>query len=294
MEGQNFIRIVQIALVMFLVSTGIACSSAPQSPFHMYNTPLLEADGQHVYARERGFDPMNMGDFSIGGGEAYAVQQASQEGEVVSTKVVELKDDETSQKATPEKKRPSLSTTRNVGAVRSKRGEHRVEAKEAGAPADAAEYVWTTYAANGVEFEKAASQSVSALYKSCKKGGAISHDSKPQIGDIAFFHNTHDLNDDGRNNDWYTLAGIVESVDSNGGIVVLAWMGDEVERFTLNLESERVADDSGNVVNARLRKESSKDAPFTQYFAHELFAGFCGALGDKPDLLVLEEWSPTR
>lgn len=294
MEGQNF-AIASSAIIIFTIMTGAGCAAGPESPFGVYNTPLLEADQRHVYARDRGFNPLDLGDYQTTGSEALA-QNGGAKPDVVSTKVVQVEQQSESPQTSAPKRLPSLSTTSatRVGKVKNESGARKVEAKVTGAPADAAEYVWTTYAANGVAFDKPAARSVSNLYKSCKAEGKVSHASHPQIGDIAFFHNTGDFNEDGRNNDWYTLTGLVESIDDAGQMIVLAWMDGQAQRFELNLESESATNDSGDIVNARLRAESAKDAPFTQYFAHELFAGFCGALGDKPELKIIENFEPGR
>jgi len=106
---------------------------------------------------------------------------------------------------------------------------------------------------------------------------ALTYDrSAPQPGDLVFFHNTADDNGDGRQNDWYSLAGVVESVDGEGTITVILPVEGEVGRRSLNLDRPEVRrlESTGAVLNDVLRTKRLDDPPYTQYLAGELYAGF--------------------
>lgn len=98
----------------------------------------------------------------------------------------------------------------------------------------------------------------------------------PAVGDLVFFHNTEDQNRDGRQNDWYSLVGVVEEAKPDGTITVILPVGAEIVRKVMNLRMPEVrrADTGGAIVNDVLRKKRLDDPPYTQYLTGELFAGF--------------------
>jgi hypothetical protein len=111
--------------------------------------------------------------------------------------------------------------------------------------------------------------SVSEAYRACKKAGRVHFKKTLKPGDIAFFHNTHDANGDGRNNDWYTAQATVESVSGAAATLV----GQDGKRFTMTLS--RPHDPAPH--NTALRQRSSADLPYTLLLAAELWAGTCAA-----------------
>jgi hypothetical protein len=101
----------------------------------------------------------------------------------------------------------------------------------------------------------------------------------PRPGDLVFFANTFDRDADGRADDWFTMAAVVESVD-DGDIVFIGVFQGEVRRMQMNLTRPSAADDgAGETLNSALRERSLSDRPFTKYLAGELFAEF-GRLAD--------------
>ena len=149
-----------------------------------------------------------------------------------------------------------------------------------------------TYAQNGVAIEGAGTLSVIELYRLVQRRGTIYHAQQAAAGDIVFFHNTHDANRDGRNNDWYTHVGVVEQVLGDSTIVVLSWRQGAVTRDTMNLAKPNFAEDGGRLINTPLREHRASDPPFTQYLSGELFAGFGSMLGEINSVLVLDTWTP--
>ncbi len=163
-------------------------------------------------------------------------------------------------------------------------------------PLHAAEFIRAIYKVNGVDLEAGKGEQVIAtLHDNFKRRGRIYHATRPAVGDVIFFHNTFDRNNDGRNNDWYTHVGLVEGVDEDGTIHVLSYLNGKVDSFVVNLENPRLArNKTGKKLwNATLRTARPDDPPFTQQLAGELFAGFGSLLGDRTELMVIDNWSPS-
>ena len=155
-------------------------------------------------------------------------------------------------------------------------------------PEFAAGYVVAVYAANEVPLGHAAAGSIADLYRKAQQTGTIYHSSRPAVGDLIFFHNTFDRNADGRQNDWYSHVGIVESVDEQGTIALLSYLGGKVGRTYMNLESPALAERAGKPLNTRMKAESSG----SEFLAGKLFAGFASLLGNRTEVVVLDEWQP--
>ncbi len=312
MNFRNCFRLL-IPTIGIAMSTvlGPGCASNSGAPYHMYDSPLLEGRVESRYPRSRSFDPLGVGDHvepttyyaenDAQGGEA--AQTAANKGG--STEPAGGEADAAKPKSSP--KPPALSTRREAPADQhagapaneksasgsSSGGEESDTPVDDSAPALAADYVWSVYQLNGVTFSQKARRSIPTLFRECKERGKIYHSSRPAVGDIVFYHNTDDHNGDGRNNDWYTHAAIVESHGDGGRITLLGYRGEEVERFVMDLESPDAAKTRhGEVANAQLRPKRAGDAPFTQYLAGQLFAGSCAVLGDRADIVVVDNWQP--
>lgn len=169
------------------------------------------------------------------------------------------------------------------------------DAMEVEGPEHAARYIQALYKINGVELDVGqGEQTIAAMHESFVRRGRIYHVTRPAVGDVVFFHNTFDRNGDGRSNDWYTHVGLVEGVDEDGTIHVLSFINGRVESFPINLEHPDVAraPGSGKTWNHTLRRRRGDDLPFTQYLGGELFAGFGSLLGDRDELIVIDNWTP--
>jgi len=163
-------------------------------------------------------------------------------------------------------------------------------------PLVAAQYIDAVYRANETAThtpEDAQDFDIVDIYRHAQRTGSIYHATRPAVGDLVFFHNTFDRNGDGRNNDWYTHVGVVESVDDAGNISVLSYLDHRVSRTYLNLETpDLTRTDDGQLVNTAMRRQNENDPPYTQYLASELFAGFGSLLGDRNEFLVIDNWRP--
>ena len=155
-----------------------------------------------------------------------------------------------------------------------------------------AQFVHALLEANDVHFSDTAAANIPALYRECRTEGETFQSNRPNIGDLVFFHNTYDANEDGRNNNWYTLVGVIEDIHQDGTVKFVTHRGERVETHTLNLDELSQQHAGQREINSKLRTKSSDDAPFTQYLAGQLFAGFCNILGDRQELILIDEWSP--
>ena len=115
------------------------------------------------------------------------------------------------------------------------------------------------------------------LYQELNRKEQIkSANSTPKAGNLVFFHNTYDRDGDGRADDWFTQAGVVERVDGNGTVHFISYSRGQIRRLVLNaLHPSRQADAGSNQdLNSFMREKTLSDRPFTTYLANELFAAY--------------------
>jgi hypothetical protein len=304
MNWKNCVRLSIPAFVIVLSSVvSQGCSGSKGAPFHMYDSPLLEGRVESRYPRSRTYDPLRVGDHNQPT-QRYAENEDRGGASTPSTQPTDRPE---KRAEAPEEKPPTLSTTRKSAPKTQKGAPATNEASSRSADAQddapsvrgdgtsglAAEYVFSVYGLNGVDFSSNARRSIPTLFRECKERGNIYHSSRPAIGDVVFFHNTDDLNGDGRNNDWYTHAAIVEAHGDDGRTTLLGYRGGEVQRFVMDLESPDASKTRhGEVANAQLRAKRAEDPPFTQYLAGQLFAGTCSVLGERAEIIVIDNWKP--
>jgi peptidoglycan DL-endopeptidase CwlO len=97
---------------------------------------------------------------------------------------------------------------------------------------------------------------VTAIWRFSLAHGQAYENEQPLPGDLVFFKETYDRNQDGYSNDGLTHIGIVEAVDSLGTIDVIHRVSRGVVRYKMNLEFRnvnRLAD--GTLVNDWLRSK---------------------------------------
>lgn len=94
-------------------------------------------------------------------------------------------------------------------------------------------------------------------------------------GDLVFFDNTWDYNEDGKANDPLTHVGIVERIESDGTIVFISRVSQAIERYRMNLAYPHVHQTAGGrILNDYMRRKRSSDGDGTRYLTGELFAAF--------------------
>lgn len=157
-------------------------------------------------------------------------------------------------------------------------------------PANAVRYVQDVYEVNETPLP---GSSVADLWRHATESGTVYHHPRPVVGDLVFFSNTHDADGDRRPNDFFTHVGIVESVDEAATITVLSYLGGRVRRFSMNVEQPSVERSGGEELNTAIREERRDDLPSTAYLSGELFNGFASLLGNRSEVIVLDNWSPS-
>jgi len=130
---------------------------------------------------------------------------------------------------------------------------------------------------NGVVLDGTGSRGFNRDFFRSLRNQGLSYDTeRPSVGDIVFFHNTHDANSDGRNNDWYSATGVITEVTPRGTVTFVSVVNDEVRKLVMNLGRPEVRRDEveQSVLNSYLRSRKISDPEYTQYLAGELFAGY--------------------
>ena len=183
-------------------------------------------------------------------------------------------------------------------------GVHTTTASQAGlaqpelSPASAPQslpmaYAMAIYQVNGVDLTQASPKktmpTIAELYQYAFDKKLVYQSTTPAIGDLVFFHNTFDRNRDGRWNDWHTLIGVVEGIDSNQTISILLYRTDRIERISMNLKyPELEKNKKGQILNSQLRSNEGAQRGISS----KLFAGFANLLGDATSVTVIDNWKP--
>jgi hypothetical protein len=158
-------------------------------------------------------------------------------------------------------------------------------------PVLAAAYVRDTYDLNGAPFGPDA-QSLVDLYRHAVRSGVLYHSEYPAAGDVVFFSNTWDRNGDGRDNDYYTHAGIVEDVTDDGTISILSWVDGAVQRTYMNLVEGQAHRRDDRVLNTPLRPRTGDEGSAAWLSSH-LFAGFAAFLSEEVETVeLMGRWEP--
>ena len=116
---------------------------------------------------------------------------------------------------------------------------------------------------------------VGRIYTHVFQHGRIHYGPSVYPGDVVFFHNTWDFNEDGLPNDPLTHVGVVERVDRDGTVVFVSWVSSGVERYRMNLRQPDVHKTlKGRVLNDYMRRKGTNDPETTRYLTGQLFAAF--------------------
>jgi len=96
---------------------------------------------------------------------------------------------------------------------------------------------------------------VTAIYRFAQARGRVFTGGHPLPGDLVFFRNTYDRNEDGRDNDGLTHVGLVDAVDSDETVWVIHRVQRGVVRYRMNLRhpEARIDPRTGVPVNDYLR-----------------------------------------
>lgn len=123
--------------------------------------------------------------------------------------------------------------------------------------------------------QKAHANGVRLIYEHVRAYGRIHRGPTVRPGDLVFFDNTWDFNQDGVLNDPLTHVGIVESVEQNGTVIFISRVSNAIERYRMNLrEPNTIRASDGRLLNDYLRRKRLGDPLATGYLTGQLFAGF--------------------
>lgn len=113
---------------------------------------------------------------------------------------------------------------------------------------------------------------VSRIYDVLSRAGLLlPKDARPRIGDIIFWDDTYDKNENGKADDPLTHAGIVVSVGNDGQFSYVHYRYDKgVVEERMNLDAPAIKDDlKGARLNSNMRIKSWR--PDARYLAGELY-----------------------
>ena len=137
---------------------------------------------------------------------------------------------------------------------------------------DCSGMVNAAYSRAGIDL---AGRNSAAMFKLAKERNVFHRRKTPRPGDVAFFDNTHDRNNNRRLDDRLTHVAVVEKVDEDGTITLIHKGGSGVTRTKMNLRRPAThKDESGKVLNSHLRYRSSRDRRRTKYLTGQLWRGF--------------------
>ncbi len=315
MDGLRTLSI-RLAVVSSLALAPLGCAEIDPTPdplpFEMYDSPLIASSDHEAAPPERlppvEDDATETDTATVENEESDEPDESAGDEQTSETATAEASDDgaRETEETSDSPETPALSSTRqaepepeaepaatsSAAPSASDRPPPEPDADDGGTNADAARYAAAIYELNEVAIPGEAHADVPALYRHCREQEAVFQSREPKPGDLVFFHNVEDANGDGRNNDWYTLVGLVEGTDASGTVSILAYRDGKVRTVSMNLDQPDQHRTGGTTTNTRLREKSSDDPPFTQYLAGQLFAGYCSLLGDRSELLVVDNWRP--
>lgn len=284
MDRSIFRPVIAIIGLVFVGGIAPGCAASWETnrvPFYLYGSPLISGSSDSTESRtDRRTESSEKTRYSLDeSGHARPVDENRTEPGSSKNEV-----DDTNGEG------ESLPAQSKVPSSLKHAGEASPVSREPDRNADL-DYVTGTMRANRVTLPEEATSSFAGLYKHCREEGEVFRDGSPAPGDIVFFHNTADANDDGRNNDWYTHGAVVVTVDGKS-VQMLGYRGGDVRNISMNRTEASTHTSGSEVINSQLRPVRSSDPPYTQYLAGQLFAGYCSLLGDRTNAVIMENWKP--
>ena len=149
---------------------------------------------------------------------------------------------------------------------------HYLEHKPAGFRADCSGFVEASAARAGAPIVG----NTASFWELAKEKNATHRRKRPRIGDLAFFDDTHDRNNDGRRNDPLTHIAIVVGLEPDGTIL-MAHDGTSKGRslFRMNLyRPDEARNERAERINDALRRSKGKRRKKEKLLAGELWRGF--------------------
>jgi hypothetical protein len=116
---------------------------------------------------------------------------------------------------------------------------------------------------------------VRLIYAHVQQHGRLHDGPLVSPGDLVFFDNTWDYNDDNLVNDPLTHIGVVEQVEMDGTVVFISRVTDGIRRYRMNLAAPHIhRTEDGRILNDYMRRKRTGDRDDTRYLTGELFAVF--------------------
>jgi cell wall-associated NlpC family hydrolase len=163
-------------------------------------------------------------------------------------------------------------------AARATLGQTSPEIQGRTLPTDCSGYLRGLYTLAGVDLfseGRPSDNGVRAIVRWVERHGALHRRKVPAAGDLVFFDNSYDRNRDGRLNDPFTHAGLVEQVLADGTAMIIHATNHGIVREPMNLlRPHEDADADRRPINAPLRRKTARDPAHMPRLMSELFAGF--------------------
>jgi peptidoglycan DL-endopeptidase CwlO len=172
-----------------------------------------------------------------------------------------------------------------IATARALVGQSRVKVGGREYSGDCTGLVEAVYAQAGVSLRgtsKPGDNGVNVLYRYALNHGRVYNGGRPMAGDLVFFRETYDRNQDGRSNDGLTHVGIVDRVETDGTVTVIHRVKRGVVRYRMNLSKPGIGKDpsTGKILNDTLR---SPGAGRSFALTGQLFFAYATVLpGSKP------------
>jgi hypothetical protein len=165
-----------------------------------------------------------------------------------------------------------------IAAARATVGQASTDPEGRRTPTDCSGYLRRLYIVAGVDLfseGQSTDNGVLAIVRWIERHGILHRHKVPAVGDVVFFDNSYDRNGDGRFNDPFTHAGLVEEILADSTVMIIHATNHGIVREPMNLfRPHEQTDSAGRSINAPLRRKTSRDPAGMPRLMSELFAGF--------------------
>ncbi|MBN2803947.1 MAG: hypothetical protein JXR91_12715 [Deltaproteobacteria bacterium] len=111
------------------------------------------------------------------------------------------------------------------------------------------------------------------LVEFAKSKSAFYEKNHPKTGDLVFFHNQSDSNNNGKNDDWFTGAGVVISI-KRGHITVVSRTMNYPKQMIITPDGPMVHTYQNTTINSFAKIPGRYDPKDSKYLSGQLYAGF--------------------
>jgi hypothetical protein len=167
---------------------------------------------------------------------------------------------------------PPAAWTPDIGRLAAQYAREGLSHEPWGFRDDCSGFASWVYSSSGVPMDGR----VRTLFDLAVEGESLHWNPIPRVGDLVFFDDTHDRDENGLWDDDLTHIGVIIDIEPDG-TARFAHGGTAVGRTTgtINLlRPDDHVDDNGKVINSYLREPKGYDDPDSTYLAGELWAAF--------------------